>query len=60
MNIGYDSFTGKPIDRLSDLLPRRTDQICDDCGTYLIDRCGRCGAPVCCPRCCAEDAEADQ
>ena len=27
---------------------------CDTCGEELIDRCFICGAPVCCPRCCAE------
>jgi len=27
---------------------------CEHCGTELIDKCYRCGAPVCCPRCCAE------
>ena len=26
---------------------------CDDCGTELIDSCLICGAPVCCPKCCA-------
>jgi chromosome segregation ATPase len=26
---------------------------CDDCGTELIDKCAVCGAPVCCPLCCA-------
>lgn len=31
--------------------------VCDDCGHFTIDRCPRCGAPQCCPRCCAEDHE---
>ena len=26
---------------------------CDDCGTELIDKCAVCGAPICCPLCCA-------
>lgn len=26
---------------------------CDHCGTQLIDMCYKCGAPVCCPKCCA-------
>lgn len=25
---------------------------CENCGTKTIDRCLRCGAPQCCPRCC--------
>ena len=39
---GFASF-GKP-----------NGQYCDECGTELIDRCWRCGAPVCCPKCCDE------
>lgn len=31
---------------------------CDTCGTEIIDNCQRCGAPQCCPKCCAE-AEAE-
>ena len=30
-------------------------EFCDECGTELIDKCFRCGAPVCCPKCCRED-----
>jgi len=32
---------------------------CDTCGGALIDRCGVCGAPVCCPWCCKVDAKRD-
>lgn len=28
---------------------------CDECGTALISPCLDCGAPVCCPLCCAKD-----
>jgi hypothetical protein len=52
----YDNFTGKPLDRPSDALPGRLNEDCDECGHYLISRCGMCGAPICCPACCAEDA----
>ncbi len=27
---------------------------CEHCGTELIYKCYHCGAPVCCPRCCAD------
>jgi hypothetical protein len=27
---------------------------CEHCGTELNNDCWNCGAPVCCPRCCAE------
>lgn len=30
---------------------------CDECGTELIDECLRCGAPQCCPKCCAETTQ---
>ena len=50
-----DRFTGKPIDKASDNLPRQLDEECDECGTKLIARCLQCGAPVCCPKCCDED-----
>lgn len=50
----FDIFTGKPVDRLSDMLPTFNGAKCDECGHELIDRCGRCGAPICCPRCCEE------
>lgn len=50
----YDSWTGKPVDKLSDLLPASAGFACDECGAEVISRCIRCGAPVCCPRCCFE------
>lgn len=28
--------------------------ICEECGTEGIDCCSKCGAPQCCPKCCAE------
>ena len=28
---------------------------CGKCGAWLINNCGRCGAPVCCPQCCIID-----
>lgn len=28
--------------------------VCEHCGTKLIDECLMCGAPVCCPKCCLE------
>jgi hypothetical protein len=46
-----DYFSGKPI---PSIWPKETREKCDECGTNLIDRCMRCGAPVCCPKCCAE------
>ncbi len=49
-----DRFTGKRVDKLSDLLPSQTEEKCEHCGTNLINRCPRCGAPVCCPKCCME------
>jgi len=30
-----------------------TKSVCEDCGTTIIDNCIRCGAPQCCPKCCA-------
>lgn len=53
----FDPWTGKPVDRLSDLLPSAAGFQCDDCGAEVINRCPRCGAPVCCPRCCFEANE---
>ena len=50
----YDPFTGKPVDKASDLLPSYIDEWCDGCGAQLIIRCLCCGAPVCCPKCCYE------
>ena len=35
-------------------------EVCEHCGTELMDQCLRCGAPVCCPRCCSESAAADR
>lgn len=54
----YDPWTGKPVDRASDLLPSPAGRLCDDCGADVINRCMRCGAPTCCPRCCFEASEA--
>ena len=55
-----DKFTGKMLDKSSNLLPSGTGETCDICGTVLINRCLRCGAPVCCPKCCEEsEMEAD-
>lgn len=51
-----DPWTGKPVDRRSDLLPSQSRETCETCGTAIINRCQRCGAPVCCPRCCAEES----
>jgi hypothetical protein len=50
-----DPWTGKRVDKLSDLLPSEGASLCEECGTRLINRCLRCGAPVCCPKCCAQD-----
>ena len=57
----YDRFTGKPVDRISDRLPKGNGHKCEDCGTECIDNCMVCGAPQCCPKCCAESEQfADQ
>lgn len=48
-------YTGKELDKLSDNLQRLNGRICDQCGSECIDRCLRCGAPQCCPKCCAEE-----
>ena len=48
-----DKFTGKQVDKISDLLPEDNGQFCD-CGTELINRCYICGAPICCPACCEQ------
>lgn len=55
-----DPYTGRPIDHLTDLLSSATGKRCEDCGTEIIDRCLRCGAPQCCPRCCVEAMEEAQ
>ena len=52
-----DPYTGKPVHQASDLLPSPNGETCDVCGTELIDRCLVCGAPQCCPICCAEAAQ---
>jgi len=52
-----DRFTGKPFDRISQRLPKSNGETCDHCGGECIDNCMRCGAPQCCPACCA-DSEA--
>ena len=51
-----DRFTGKPVYKPSDLLPALNGGRCDECGTQTIDRCLRCGAPQCCPACCADSS----
>lgn len=53
----HDKFTGKPIDKASDCLPHLNGGRCDACGTETIDGCPVCGAPQCCPRCCADAIE---
>lgn len=30
--------------------------LCDLCGTQVINNCCICGAPVCCPKCCNQDS----
>ena len=55
-----DQYTGRQLDRPSSRasrLPAENGQTCGECGTKLIDRCYRCGAPVCCPRCCEDAAK---
>ena len=53
-----DKFTGKPFDKLSDRLPKQTDEKCEHGhDTYLITNCLFCGAPVCCPDCCEESRQ---
>lgn len=54
--MAYDRFTAKQIDSPLDNLPKQLDEDCDHCGTKLIVRCLRCGAPICCPKCCDEDS----
>jgi hypothetical protein len=49
-----DKFTGKPIDKASDRLPHPNGGRCETCGTETIDHCAVCGAPQCCPSCCAD------
>jgi hypothetical protein len=49
-----DQYSGKPMDKPSDALSSKNGGRCETCGTETIDRCTRCGAPQCCPKCCAE------
>lgn len=52
-----DRFTSKPVDKPTDNLSNGgIGEYCDECGTELIDRCVRCGAPICCPKCCKQDS----
>lgn len=54
MNAIKDRFTGKPIDKASDHFPHLNGGHCDECGSATIDHCPTCGAPQCCPKCCAD------
>lgn len=36
----------------------RNEMLCEDCGTPIINNCPRCGAPQCCPKCCAKNSQA--
>ena len=56
----FDPFTGKPVNKPSDLLPTANGCMCSDCGAALIDRCPACGAPQCCPRCCYESSHVSE
>ena len=47
-----DNFTGKPVDKVSDLLPAKNGEKCEECGAELLNHCLNCGAPICCPNCC--------
>lgn len=55
-----DPWTGKLVDKPSDLMTSEGVSKCDECGTRLINRCFRCGAPVCCPKCCKESATEEE
>ena len=49
-------FTGKSQPHSG--LPRSSDgEKCEECSTVLVYNCIFCGAPVCCPKCCAEAAK---
>lgn len=51
--VRFDEFTGKPVPETRvDMVPN--GGTCETCGHETIDRCPRCGAPQCCPRCCEE------
>lgn len=39
---------------LINVLRMPNKQFCDVCGTECVDRCFKCGAPQCCPKCCDE------
>lgn len=42
------------INRAHSLLP--TKEPCEHCGLmFIVSNCFRCGAPVCCPRCCERE-----
>ena len=47
-------FSGKPEPGGFERFGRPAGYKCDDCGTECICDCMVCGAPNCCPRCCAE------
>jgi len=53
-------WTGKPVDKISDLLPSPNGNTCDECGSPCINNCFMCGAPQCCPSCCYDDQEAER
>lgn len=55
--LAIDGYTGKPLDRPQPLHVLNGGK-CDHCGGPTIDRCERCGAPQCCPRCCLESEKA--
>ncbi len=54
-----DEFTGKPRPSLP--WDHGTGEPCDNdgCDGELVDRCSRCGAPVCCTKCCAKGRSDD-
>ena len=57
----HNEYTGKEVDKLGwKGLQIPNGQLCNVCGTELVDKCPRCGAPVCCPKCCQETAEANE
>ena len=51
-----DKWTGKPRPKYLS----SSGEVCDDCGAELKNDCAVCGAPVCCPRCCAEFVQATE
>ena len=51
-----DMWTGRPLDKPSDNLPKTTREKCEACGHPIVDRCYYCGAPQCCPKCCERDS----